>query len=48
MPDLSKKSNITYDVANFSIPKQQGGESVIDLTDEEKINNAKQDDIIVL
>jgi len=48
MPDLSKKSNITYDVANFSIPKQQGGGSVIDLTDKEKINNAKQDDIIVL
>ena len=48
MPDLSKKSNITYDVSNFSLPQAQGGGSVIELTDEEKINNAKQDDIIVL
>jgi len=48
MPDLSKKSNITYDVSNFSLPQAQGGGSVIELTDEEKINNAKQNDIIVL
>ena len=36
MPDLSKKSNITYDVSSFSLPQAQGGGSVIELTDEEK------------
>lgn len=48
MPDLSKKSNITYDVSSFSLPQAQGGGSVIELTDEEKIKNAKTGDEITL
>ena len=48
MPDLSKKSNITYDVSSFSLPQAQGGGGVIELTDEEKIKNAKTGDEITL
>lgn len=48
MPDLSKKSNIVYNISEFSLPQEQGGGSVIELTDEEKINNAKSGDEITL
>ena len=52
MPDLSKKSNITYNISEeeseFSLPQEQGGGSIMELTDEEKINNAKPGDEITL